>query len=177
LSQPYLGEIRMFGGNFPPAGWAFCDGAQIAIAENETLFNLIGTTYGGDGQNTFQLPDLRGRIVTHMGTSGGTTYILGQAAGVETVTLTANQLPSHSHPLIASTAVGDTGTPTASTMLATGGPTGTSLMEYGAYGGTQNVSSSASTTSSGGSQSHDNMQPYLGVNFIISLNGIYPSQN
>src|SRR5919198_5344186 len=99
MAQPYVGEIRMFGGNFAPSGWAFCDGQLLAISENETLFNLIGTTYGGDGQSTFALPDLRGRIPIHQGNN----FVLAQAAGVEEVTLTINQIPAHSHPFIAST--------------------------------------------------------------------------
>ena len=177
MTTPFVGEIRMFGGNFPPVGWAFCDGQLMSIAENDTLYNLIGTTYGGDGQNTFGIPDLRGRVVTHWGASQGETYVIGQQGGVETVTLTTSQIPQHTHPVAATTATGDTGAPTASTMLATGGPGGSTLYPYGTYGGNQVVTSGASTLSSGGSQPHENMQPYLAVNFIISLYGIYPSQN
>src|SRR5882762_11060093 len=104
MSQPYVGEIRMFGGTFAPAGWAFCAGALMAISENDTLFNLIGTTYGGDGQSTFALPDLRSRVPVHMGTlSGGGTYTIGQSGGEETVTLTVNQTPAHTHPAQCST--------------------------------------------------------------------------
>src|SRR4249920_3912404 len=104
MAQPYVGEIRMFGGNFAPAGWMFCDGQLLPISENETLFNLIGTTYGGDGQSTFALPDLQGRLPMHQGTgSDGITYILAEKAGVEEVTLTVNQIPLHTHSLLAST--------------------------------------------------------------------------
>src|SRR5664279_3944416 len=95
MSQPFVGEIRMFGGNFAPAGWAFCNGALIPIAENETLFNLIGTTYGGDGQNTFALPDLQGRVPVHQGNG----FVMGQRAGAESVTLTQAQMPAHTHVL------------------------------------------------------------------------------
>src|ERR1700761_932213 len=97
MSGPYVGEIRMFAGNFNPNGWRFCDGSLLPISENETLFQLLGTTYGGDGVNTFQLPDLRGRVPIHMGTGGGATYVIGQLAGVENVTLTTAQIPAHSH--------------------------------------------------------------------------------
>src|SRR5881394_307932 len=99
MSNPYIGEIRMFGGNFAPNGWAFCDGSLIAISENDALFNLIGTTYGGDGQNTFALPDLRGRIPVHQGQGPGISqnYTIGEVAGVENVTLTTQQIPSHNH--------------------------------------------------------------------------------
>ena len=104
MANPFIGEIRMFGGNFAPAGWAFCNGALIAISENDTLFNLIGTTYGGDGQNTFALPDLRGRAAVHAGQGPGITqnYVIGEMAGVEQVTLTTQQLPSHNHAFVAS---------------------------------------------------------------------------
>src|SRR5689334_17233619 len=106
MAQPYVGEIRMFGGNFAPVGWAFCNGALLPISENETLFNLIGTTYGGDGQSTFALPDLQGRFPMHQGTLAGTTFTIGEKGGVETVTLTVNQIPTHSHTPNAGTASG-----------------------------------------------------------------------
>src|SRR5678815_970125 len=102
MAQPYVGEIRMFAGNFAPAGWMFCEGQLLPISQNETLFQLIGTTYGGDGQETFALPDLRSRVPLHMGTSLGTTFVLGQNGGVESVTLTSQQIPSHSHGFMAS---------------------------------------------------------------------------
>jgi microcystin-dependent protein len=102
MAEPYLGEIRMFGGNFPPLGWAMCDGQLMSISENDTLFNLIGTTYGGDGQSTFGMPDLRGRVPSHQGSKNGQTYIIGQMTGVESVTL-PQQLPQHTHPFAAST--------------------------------------------------------------------------
>src|SRR3954468_21133588 len=103
MADPYIGEIRMFGGNFAPAGWAFCSGQLIPISENDTLFNLIGTTYGGDGQSTFALPDLRGRVPIHMGTGPGlSTHIIGEAAGVESVTLLTQNMPPHTHAMVAS---------------------------------------------------------------------------
>src|SRR5215213_8736106 len=104
--MPYTGEIRMFAGSFAPAGWAFCDGQLMPISENDALFILIGTTYGGDGEETFALPNLQSRVPIHMGTSLGTTFQLGEAAGVESVTLTTNQIPSHTHPFLASTNTG-----------------------------------------------------------------------
>src|SRR5918999_1311119 len=107
MGQPYVGEIRMFGGSFAPAGWVFCNGQSLPISEHETLFTLIGTTYGGDGQETFRVPDLRGRLPIHAGTgSSGTTYALGEAAGVESVTLTTQQIPIHNHAMLASNNVG-----------------------------------------------------------------------
>lgn len=168
MAQPYVGEIRMFGGNFAPAGWMFCEGQLLPISENETLFNLIGTTYGGDGQSTFALPDLRGRIPLHFG--NGLT--LAETGGAETVTLTVQQIPAHSHPMLASTGSATTLDPTnnvpATAPLATTFPYGTDapLTPLGP--------NAVSTT--GGSQPHNNFQPYLCVDFIISLFGIFPSQ-
>src|SRR5207302_5087041 len=111
MGSPYVGEIRMFAGNFAPAGWAFCNGATLAIAENDVLFQLIGTTYGGDGQNTFNLPDLQSRVPVHMGTGGGSSYIIGQSAGVEQVTLTTSQIPAHSHPPLCNSGDGTQNSP------------------------------------------------------------------
>lgn len=183
-AQPYIGEITIFGGNFAPVGWAFCDGSLMAISEYDTLFTLIGTTFGGDGQNTFALPDLRGRVPVHMGTNpqSGTNYVLGQMAGLENVTLTPNQLPPHAHtvtgelnmkvrandPDIQTSPINNgiaiaagkryfSRTPTASGMM----PLDTTIV----------------LSSAGNSLPHDNMQPYVTLNFIISLFGIYPSQS
>jgi microcystin-dependent protein len=165
MSQPFVGEIRMFAGNFAPAGWAFCDGALLPISENETLFNLIGTTYGGDGESTFAMPDLRGRVPIHAGAG----YSVGETGGVESVTLTTSQIPSHGHVLIASADVANLSSPAnAVTGQATSKPyripSATALM--------------AATTlaATGGSQPHDNMQPYLAINYIVSMFGIFPSQ-
>jgi microcystin-dependent protein len=174
--MPYVGEIRMFGGNFAPAGWALCSGQTLPISENDTLFNLIGTTYGGDGQTTFNLPDLQGRLPVHMGTGTGlSNYTIGEAGGVETVTLTVNQLPVHNHAQSASNA-GSVAAPT----NAAPGPTSTSFPQpVEVYGAAASLVAfnAATLQSGGGSQPHDNMQPYLCVTFIISLFGIFPSQN
>ncbi|CAN7245094.1 phage tail protein [Caulobacter sp. LjRoot300] len=177
MAEPYVGEIRMFGGNFPPLGWAMCDGQLMSISENDTLFNLIGTTYGGDGQSTFGMPDLRGRVPSHQGSKNGQTYIIGQITGVEAVTLSPQQLPQHTHPLYAASTPGAASTPTTQTMISSQGPGGTVLFAYQPYNAAneQVALSAASTTPSGGNQPHENMQPYLGINFIISLYGVYPS--
>lgn len=171
MGSPYVGEIRLFAGNFAPAGWAFCNGAALSIAENDTLFNLIGTTYGGDGQNYFNLPDLRGRIPVHPGQGPGIsqTYNLGDTGGVEAVTLTENEIPSHSHVPVADGAAGSATSPQgavwaeSSLMLYEQNPTGTVAMANNALAPT------------GGDQPHDNMPPFLAINFIISLYGIYPT--
>jgi microcystin-dependent protein len=159
----------MFGGNFAPAGWMFCDGQILPIAENETLFQLIGTTYGGDGQETFALPDLRGRVPIHQGTgSDGITYILAENGGVETVTITTQQLPVHNHGFIASQAI-------AGQANTSGNVPGQSSSIDWYIQDTPSVNMAANAiTPTGGSQPHDNMQPYLGINFIISLFGIFP---
>lgn len=165
MAQPYVGEIRMFGGNFAPAGWMFCDGQLLAISENETLFQLIGTTYGGDGQSTFALPDLRGRIPIHFG--NGT--VLSETGGVEQVTLTINQIPSHNHPAGAKNADGNSASPANSIPAID-----TTALAYGSTPPQQNMNA-ASVNPIGGSQPHENMQPFLCVSFIISLFGIFPS--
>lgn len=179
MSQPYIGEIRIFAGNFPPLGWAMCDGQLLAIAEYDTLYNLIGTTYGGDGQNTFGMPDLRGRAPVHVGTSSGQTYVIGQLGGVETVTLSSQQLPQHTHALVSTATPATTNVPTTGTIFADIGPAGiNNLFAFKPYDGTNQVALNGNSVSPvGGSQPHDNMQPYLGLNFIISLYGIYPSQS
>ncbi len=168
MAQPYVGEIRMFAGNFAPAGWMFCEGQLLPISEYETLFNLIGTTYGGDGQSTFALPDLRGRLPIHMGNG----FTLAETGGVETVTLTVSQMPAHSHPLLGTTNLAST------TAVTNDVPAVASVVNVSAYG-TDNPTtpvSPNSVTSTGGSQPHNNFQPYLCVDFIISLFGIFPSQ-
>jgi microcystin-dependent protein len=173
MSQPFIGEIRMFGGNFAPAGWAFCNGQVIPISENDTLFNLIGTTYGGDGQETFALPNLQSRVPVHMGQGPGlSNYTIGQMGGVETVTLTTNQIPSHTH---APTANNGTGTSTnpANNVWA-GQP---AYLQYNPGGSEDSALKSNAIQQAGGNQPHDNMIPYLCVNYIISLFGIYPTQN
>jgi microcystin-dependent protein len=167
MAQPYVGEIRMFGGNFAPVGWAFCDGALQAISDNAVLFNLIGTTYGGDGQSTFALPDLRGRLPIHQGNG----FILAETGGAEQITLTVNQIAAHTHTLLASSAVAQQTNPA-------GNLVGQSTQAKLYFDNVPNVSMSPSVISSvGGSQPHNNFQPYLCVDFIISLFGIFPSQN
>jgi len=170
----YLGEIRIFAGNFPPNGWAFCDGQLLAISENSPLFTLIGTTYGGDGQQTFALPDLRGRLPMHMGDGPGTSpRQIGELAGVEQVTLTTQQIPAHTHPMTAST---DTGTlPDPGNHVAARSHTANVYMYLEDIPNT-NMHAQA-ITPVGGSQPHENAQPYLCVNFIIQLYGVFPSQS
>jgi microcystin-dependent protein len=166
MAQPYVGEIRMFAGNFAPAGWMFCEGQLLPISEYETLFNLIGTTYGGDGQSTFALPDLRGRTPVHFGNG----FTLAETGGVETVTLTVSQIPAHSHAFLATSSPANATGPTANVL---GELTAESIFTSSA----PTIAMAAGTGSStGGSQPHDNFQPYLCVNFIISLFGIFPSQ-
>ena len=169
MSSPYVGEVRMFAGNFAPAGWMLCQGQLLPISEYETLFNLIGTTYGGDGQTTFGLPDLRGRIPIHQGSG----YALAQAGGSETITLTVNQMPAHSHQAMGSTNTA-TGTAPANNVLCN--LTGATNSAYGTDN-PQTSLSPQSTGSMGANQPHENCQPYLCINFIISLFGIFPSQN
>jgi microcystin-dependent protein len=164
MAQPYVGEIRMFGGNFAPAGWMFCEGQLLPISENETLFNLIGTTYGGDGQSTFALPDLRGRLPMHQGNG----FILAESGGVETVTLTTQQIPIHNHPFAAVTDIGSITTP-ANNYIAQSD----TLKMYAAIAASIPLGAQ-SISPVGGSQPHTNFQPYLCVDFIISLFGIFP---
>jgi microcystin-dependent protein len=165
MAQPYVGEIRMFAGNFAPAGWMFCAGQILPISENETLFQLIGTTYGGDGESTFALPDLRGRIPVHQGNG----FVLAETGGAEEITLTMQQIPAHNHPFLASSSIGNL-------------PTGQSnvlakLTNIDLYSGdsTDTPFSPSAISPAGGSQPHANFQPYLCVDFIISLFGIFPS--
>jgi microcystin-dependent protein len=173
MAQPFVGEIRMFGGNFAPAGWNFCDGSLLSIAENETLFSLVGTTYGGDGQETFAVPDLRGRAPIHQGQGPGfQDYVIGQLLGVEIVTITSQQMPAHSHSLVASTAAANQITGTNGILAAM-----PSLAPFIAGNPPDAPLNASSIVQSGSSQPHDNMQPFLAINFIISLFGIYPSPN
>jgi microcystin-dependent protein len=167
MAQPYVGEIRMFAGNFAPAGWMFCEGQLLPISENETLFQLIGTTYGGDGQSTFALPDLRGRLPLHFGNN----YILAETGGVEQVTLTTSQISNHSHPLLGSTATASSTDPSGNVGARV---TAAAVFPYGNDSPNQQISPQA-VGSTGGSQPHNNFQPYLCVDFIISLFGIFPS--
>lgn len=166
MAQPYVGEIRMFAGNFAPAGWMFCEGQLLPISENETLFQLIGTTYGGDGQSTFALPNLSGRIPIHQGNG----VILAETGGAEEITLTVNQIPAHTHPFLASSSAGTSPNPQNNTVAQTDGTISLYIADP------PNVNMNAAAISAvGGSQPHTNFQPYLCVDFIISLFGIFPS--
>lgn len=175
MGQPYIGEIRMFAGNFAINGWAFCDGQYLPISENEALFNLIGTTYGGDGQSTFALPNLCGRIPVHMGAGPGlSTYQIGEMGGVEAVTLTTQQIPIHNHPALAND--NGAGVRTSSPQNGVWANNGQAMYYNSGAAPTRAMRNNA-VNPAGGSQPHDNMQPYLAVSFIISLYGIFPSQN
>lgn len=170
MSDQYIGEIRMFGGNFAPQGWAFCEGQELSISENDALYSLIGTTYGGDGENTFALPDLRGRLPIHQGDRSGSSYILGAGSGTEEVQLDVNHLPAHSHTPRASDATADSldpqgALPAHATRRVYGAPSQLTEMAPDTVGNT------------GGNQPHANLQPYLCVSFIIALVGIYPPRD
>jgi microcystin-dependent protein len=172
MSDPFVAEIRMFAGNFAPQSWAFCNGNLQPISQNEALFQLIGTTYGGDGQSTFGLPNLAGRVPVHQGNSNfGQTFVMGQMSGTESVTLLSTNIPSHTHALLVADAPGHLSDP-ANAFVAQD-------RDFPAFDGTAGVGSMAatSTSSAGGSQPHPNLPPFLCVSFIISLFGIFPSQN
>ena len=171
MAQPFIGEIRMFAGNFPPNGWAFCDGQLMPISENDALFVLIGTTYGGDGQETFALPNLQSRVPMHMGNGpDGVTYQISEAAGVESVTLSTQQIPVHNHTLIGSQSAANTGDPTNKVF-------GQSpQIAYLIEADPELSLNTAAVTPVGGSQPHENCQPFLCINYIISLFGLFPQQ-
>jgi microcystin-dependent protein len=181
MSDPYVGEIRMFAGNFEPQGWAFCDGRLLPIAENDVLFYLLGTTYGGDGQTTFALPDLRGRVPIHQGVGPGRpSFVLGEIGGAEESTLTTAQMPAHIHSIGASNSAPGPA-PAGGLDLTTGGPyvPGSLASKPNVYGnpGTVVNMSQAAIAANGSSLPHNNMAPYTTISFIISLFGIYPSQD
>ena len=165
MAQPYVGEIRMFAGNFAPAGWMFCEGQLLPISENETLFQLIGTTYGGDGMSTFALPDLRGRVPIHQGNG----FVLAETGGAEEITLTVQQIPQHTHPLLAFDQPGNQTSPAGNRLAHS-----FNIVPYINDAPTGDFSPAA-VGHTGGSQPHTNLQPYLCVDFIISLYGIFPS--
>lgn len=169
MATPFIGDIRMFGGNFAPPNYLFCWGQILAISEYESLFNLIGTIYGGDGQSTFALPDLRGRVPVHMGANG---VVLGTSAGSETTTLNVTQIPAHSH-LVGVAPNAKTTDPTGNLLATTAAGSEMFLVPPG----TAATAAAASISAGGGSQPHSNMMPCLGINFIIAVFGVFPSQN
>ena len=170
MSQPFIGEIRIFAGNFAPLNWAFCEGQVQSIAQNNALFALIGTTYGGDGVQTFNLPDLRGRIPYHQGNGPSLITVLGQLSGSENVTLTPPQMPTHTHAMLASSSPGHVADPSSASIAAD--------RDFAAFDGTvPSVPMAPAVGLVGGNSPHDNMPPFLCLSFIISLFGIFPSQN
>jgi microcystin-dependent protein len=170
MAQPYIGEIRMFAGTYAPAGWLFCSGQVLPISENETLFQLIGTTYGGDGESSFALPNIQSRVPMHRGNGpDGVTYPLAQMAGTEQETLTTQQIPSHTHSFLVSTNPANTNSPVGNVL----GEQGT--INLFLVDSPNQAMKPGSLTPVGGSQPHDNTQPYLCINYIISLFGIFPS--
>ena len=173
MSEPFIGEIRMFAGNFAPRGWAFCDGELLAVSQNDALFSLLGTIYGGDGRTTFGLPDMRGRIPIHAGHGPGlSNRRLGAKGGEEKVTLTVNQLPSHGHEVSASAASASSGNPS-NNVSANTAPTNI----YSTALAVPQTMNSAAVSATGGSRSHTNLMPALCIHFIIALVGIYPSRH
>jgi len=167
MSNPYVGEIRMFAGNFAPAGWVFCDGSLLGISQFDTLFNLIGTTYGGDGVSTFAVPNLQSRVPVHQGPG----YTLAQPGGAETVTLTTQQIPSHSHNAIASSGQAGQASPSNASWASN-----SNLKPFSAGTAVNSLMASTNIGPAGGSQPHDNMLPFQAINYILSLYGIFPSQ-
>jgi microcystin-dependent protein len=171
-AEPYIGQIMPFAGTFAPSGWALCDGSLLPISQYSALFSLIGTYYGGDGQTTFALPDLRSRVPIHQGQGPGlSSYVIGQNGGAEAVTLTTAQLPAHTHPTMGNSDAGTSPDPTGGVWAS--GPTST----YIAGASANTNMNPTSISGSGGGQAHDNMLPYLALNFCIALEGIYPSQS
>jgi microcystin-dependent protein len=169
--QPFIGEIAIVGFNFEPNNWAFCDGRLMAISQNDALFALIGTTYGGDGETTFALPDLRGRVPIHQGSNGFGNFVIGQTGGEETVTLTINQIPMHEHSISGQSGPG-------TTAIATNGVwAAQSQLNVYSSASADTPMNPSSISTVGGSQAHDNRSPFLTLNYIISLFGIFPSQN
>ena len=164
MSEPFLAEIRMVGFNFPPRGWAQCDGQILPINQNQSLYSLLGTTYGGDGRTSFGLPDLRSRTPMHVGDG----HLLGQKSGSETETLTAAQMPQHTHTARGTNVASTTTTPTGALLAQTSG-------HYSASGNT--TLRSSTVANAGGGQAHNNMQPFTTLNFVIALRGLFPSRN
>ena len=176
MSEPFIAEIRIFAGNFAPRSWAFCDGQLLPIAQNTALFSLIGTTYGGDGRTTTALPNLQGRAPMHPGRGPGlTARRLGEKVGVETVTLSEAQIPSHTHTLRAAVLPASTATPPSNTTSLSRATAGTPYQTNTSANLVDMASETLSTT--GGGQAHTNLQPFLTLNFIIALQGVYPSRS
>ncbi len=173
MAEPFIGEIRMFAGNFAPRGWAFCDGQLLSISQNEALFSLFGTVYGGDGRTTFGLPEARGRVAIHVGQGPGLSpRPLGQKGGVETVTVNENQLPSHSHEPLKATSDGASQASANDRMLAN-----TNVDVYRLAAPAVALATATAISETGGGGSHNNLQPFLGINCIVALFGIFPSRN
>jgi microcystin-dependent protein len=177
MSEPFAGEIRMFAGNFAPRGWALCDGQLLAVSQNDALFSLLGTIYGGDGRSTFALPEMHGRIPLHAGQGPGlSSRRLGSRGGQETETLTTNQMPPHNHTISVSSNDADSKNPVGKVVARSINSSGDGRQLF-ATSGNANILNSAAFTATGGSQSHTNLMPSLCVNFIVALFGIYPSRN
>lgn len=171
MTEPFIGEIRPFPYNFAPRGWAFCSGQILAIAQNTALFSLLGTTYGGNGQTTFALPDLRGRVPIHQGQGPGlANYTIGELGGAETISLLVNELPAHTHTLVASAGAANATSPTNNLLAA---------VRLSAYnnGPATSVLSSTALANTGSGTPHENRQPYLVISYCIALEGIFPSRN
>jgi microcystin-dependent protein len=175
MDNNYLGEIRIFSGNFAPKGWAFCNGQLLPINQNQALFAILGTVYGGDGVTTFALPDMRGRIALHWGSNQGGVYNLGQKAGTENVTLTTAQMPAHIHPVMASNTIGTSGTPSGNLLGISKDNDGNGFPMYATTANTTMNANAVGVT--GGSQPHENRQPSMAITFIVALTGIFPSRN
>lgn len=175
MSEPFLAEIRIVGFNFAPRGWAFCDGQILPISQNQSLYSLLGTTYGGDGRTSFALPDLRGRVPIHVGSSNGSIHLEGSKGGEETHTLSAAEMPQHNHEAFATNEPADLSVPDSNLLAQT--PTSVGPI-YSDAGAQLNVDlASSAVLNVGGGQAHENMQPYLAINFCIALQGLFPSRN
>ncbi len=171
MSEPFVGQLKMFAGNFAPRGWSFCDGQLLSVAQNDALFSLLGTTYGGDGRTTFGLPDMRGRIPIHVGTGPGLSpRALGSKGGTETEDISEGQLPSHTHPMHGSTESGTDPNPEGNALA-----TSVVVTPYFALGETDDMAASA-IAATGGGGTHTNIAPYLAINYIIALFGVFPSR-
>lgn len=173
--EPFIGQLMLVGFNFAPKGWMFCNGQLLSIAQNTALFSLLGTTYGGDGITTFALPDLRGRVANHFGQGPGlSNYVQGEASGTETVTLLITELPAHNHAVLANSGTGNTNSPEGAIL----GGYGTSLPPEGPYtnAGANTTLAANAVGPSGGSQPHNNLSPFLTLNYIIATEGVYPSR-